>query len=125
MEETTGGCSGACEGWRTELWGEEEREEASGGGGVRVGGVRGGSLGVRAADGVGPLMETELLPTVDNPGTTRTKITKNFHFLCHWYKSINISNIDYHCQCKCDVNKQLMQIQYTYMYLLFSELMTL
>lgn len=81
MEETTGGCSGACEGWRPELWGEEEeREGASGGGGVRVGGVRGGSLGVRAADGVGPLMETELLPTVDNPGTTRRKITVTFSF---------------------------------------------
>lgn len=120
MEETTGGCSGACEGWRTELWGEEEREGASGGGGVRVGGVRGGSLGVRAADGVGPLMETELLPTVDNPGTTRTKITwSHFPFLCHWYKSINmanISNTDYYCKCKRDVNKQLMKIYTVYIY---------
>lgn len=76
--------------------GEEKMEGASGGagpeggggviaegGGVRVGGVRGVILGVRAADGVGPLMETELLPTVDNPGTTRTKITSSCcPFLC-------------------------------------------
>lgn len=43
------------------------------GGGDRLGGVRGVTLGVRPADGVGPLIETELLPMVDNPGTTRTK----------------------------------------------------
>lgn len=58
------------------------------GGGVRVGGVRGFTLGVKAADGVRPLIETELLPTVDNPGTTRTKLSSvSFSLL------INISSL--------------------------------
>lgn len=37
-----------------------------GGGGVKAGGFREVSLGFGATDGVGPLMEMEPLPTVDN-----------------------------------------------------------